>query len=38
LIKQDNYNLSRFTFDRFCTLYEEMYGEKFKVKFEELIA
>lgn len=38
LIKQDNYNLSRFTFDRFCILYEEMYGEKFKVKFEELIA
>lgn len=38
LIKQDNYNLSRFTFDRFCTLYEEMYGEKFTGKFEELIA
>ena len=38
LIKQNNYNLSRFTFDRFCTLYEELYGEKFKVKFEELIA
>lgn len=38
LIKQDNYNLSRFTYDRFCALYEEMYGEKFKVKFEELVA
>lgn len=38
LIKQNNYNLSRFTFDRFCTLYEEMYGEKFTGKFEELIA
>ena len=38
LIKQNNYNLARFTFDRFCVLYEEMYGEKFSVKFEELIA
>ncbi|MDO9614158.1 MAG: hypothetical protein Q7J86_06490, partial [Bacteroidota bacterium] len=38
LIKQNNYNLARFTFDRFCALYEEMYGEKFSVKFEELIA
>lgn len=38
LIKQNNYNLARFTFDRFCLLYEELYGEKFKVKFEELIA
>jgi two-component SAPR family response regulator len=35
LIKQNNYNLARFTFDRFCSLYEEMYGEKFKGKFEE---
>jgi two-component SAPR family response regulator len=38
LIRQDNYNLSRFTYERFCTLYEEMYGEKFLSKFEELIA
>jgi len=38
LIKQNNYNLARFTFDRFCVLYEEMYGEKFQGKFEELIA
>lgn len=38
LIKQNNYNLARFTFDRFCTLYEEMYGEKFSGKFEELVA
>ncbi len=38
LIKQNNYNLARFTFDRFSILYEEMYGEKFKSKFEELIA
>jgi two-component SAPR family response regulator len=38
LIKQNNYNLARFTFDRFSLLYEEMYGEKFKSKFDELIA
>lgn len=38
LIKQNNYNLARFTFDRFCVLYEELYGEKFDQKFEELTA
>ncbi len=38
LIRQNNYNLARFTFDRFCSLYEEMYGEKFTGKFDELIA
>ncbi len=36
LIRQNNYNLARFTFDRFCILYEELYGEKFDQKFEEL--
>jgi two-component SAPR family response regulator len=36
LIKQNNYNLARFTFDRFCALYEECYGEKFKMKFETM--
>ncbi len=36
LIKQNNYNLARFTFDRFCVFYEEMYGEKFSGKFDEL--
>jgi len=38
LINQNNYNLARFTFDRFCVLYEEMYGEKFSDKFETLIS
>jgi two-component SAPR family response regulator len=38
LIRQNNYNLARFTFDRFCILYEELYGEKFDQKFEELTA
>ena len=37
LIKQNNYNLARFTYDRFCLLYEEMYGEKFPEKFDDLI-
>jgi len=36
LIKQNNFNLAKFTFERFCLLYEEMYGEKFKGKFEEI--
>jgi len=36
LIKQNNSNLARFTFDRFCLLYEELYGEKFSAKFEDL--
>lgn len=38
LIKQNNYNLARFTYDRFCLIYEEMYGEKFSGKFDELSA
>ena len=38
LIKQNNSNLARYTFDRFCLLYEELYGEKFMIKFEELIS
>lgn len=38
LVNQNNSNLARFTFDRFCLLYEELYGEKFTMKFEELIA
>lgn len=38
LIKQNNYNLAKFTFDRFCMLYEEMYGEKFSRKFDEFVS
>ncbi|HZL12120.1 MAG TPA: LamG-like jellyroll fold domain-containing protein [Prolixibacteraceae bacterium] len=38
LVKQNNYNLARFTFDRFCLLYEEMYGEKYSGKFDVLIS
>lgn len=38
LIRLNNYNLAKFTYDRFGGLYEEMYGEKFTAKFDELIA
>ncbi len=38
LIRQNNYNLARFSFERFGALYEEMYGEKFPGKFDELIS
>lgn len=38
LIKQNNYNLARYNYDRFCILYEEMYGEKHYSKFEDLIS
>ncbi|HAQ19321.1 MAG TPA: hypothetical protein DCR40_08840 [Prolixibacteraceae bacterium] len=38
LNRQNNYNLAKFTFERFCTLYEEMYGEKFASKFDDLLA
>lgn len=37
LIAQNNYNLARFTYERFFAFYEEMYGEKFKPSFNELI-
>jgi two-component SAPR family response regulator len=37
LIRQNNYNLARFTYEKFCSLYEEMYGEKFREPFDGLI-
>jgi two-component SAPR family response regulator len=37
LIRQNNYNLARFTYEKFCSLYEEMYGEKFHEPFDGLI-
>lgn len=36
LIKQHNNNLARYTFARFCSLYEEMYGEKYTKTFDQL--
>jgi two-component SAPR family response regulator len=38
LIKQNNHHLARFTYDRFCGLFEEMYGEKFNKTFNQLIS
>ena len=37
LVKQNNYNTARFTYDKFCALYQEYYGETFPQKFESLI-
>lgn len=37
LVKQNNYNTARFTYDKFCALYQEYYGEAFPQKFDELI-
>jgi len=35
---QNNHNLARFTYKRFCQLYEEMYGEAFNRTFEQIIS
>ncbi|OFX33833.1 MAG: hypothetical protein A2W90_05265 [Bacteroidetes bacterium GWF2_42_66] len=37
LVKQNNYNTARFTYDKFCALYQEYYGEAFPQKFDALI-
>ncbi|MDX9882289.1 MAG: LamG-like jellyroll fold domain-containing protein [Prolixibacteraceae bacterium] len=37
LVKQNNYNTARFTYDKFCALYREYYGETFSRKFDTLI-
>ena len=37
LVKQNNYNTARFTYDKFCALYQEYYGETFPQKFDALI-
>lgn len=37
LIEQNNHHLAKFTYERFCSLYEEMYGEPFGRSFDELI-
>ena len=38
LVMQNNHNLARFTYKRFCQLYEEMFGEAFNRTFEEMIS
>jgi hypothetical protein len=37
-VKQNNYKLARYTYDRFATSYAEMYGEKFSRSFESIIS
>ena len=37
LVKQNNYNTAKFTYDKFCALYQEYYGEAFPQKFDTLI-
>lgn len=37
LVKQDNFRLARYTYDRFSALYQEMYGEPFHTSFDEII-
>lgn len=36
LIAQDNFRSARYAYDKFCTLYREMYGEDFSVPFEQI--
>ncbi len=36
LIKQNNLKTARSAYERFCSLYEEMYGEKYTVSFREI--
>ena len=38
LVKQNNYKLARFTYDRFATSFSEMYGEKFSSSFDSIIS
>ncbi len=37
LISQDNLNTAKFTYEKFATLYEQMYSEKLALTFEDLI-
>ena len=37
LIYQNNFKLARYVYDRFCALYQEMYGEAFTSSFEQVV-
>jgi len=37
LIYQNNFKLARYVYDRFCALYQEMYGEAFPSSFEQVV-
>lgn len=36
LIRQNNFKLARYAYDRFSSLYQEMYGESFPIPFDEI--
>lgn len=38
LIKQNNAKSAQYTYQKFCSMYEQMYGEPYKTSFDELIA
>nr|WP_297903577.1 LamG-like jellyroll fold domain-containing protein [uncultured Parabacteroides sp.] len=37
LIYQNNFKLARYVYDRFCALYQDMYGEAFPSSFERIV-
>ncbi|HKJ40708.1 MAG TPA: LamG-like jellyroll fold domain-containing protein, partial [Sunxiuqinia sp.] len=37
LVKQDNLNTAKFTYEKFATLYAEMYDEKLELTFDDLL-
>ena len=37
LIKQNNHHQAKFTYECFCTMYKEMYGERYDKSFDELL-
>ena len=37
LIYQNNFKLARYVYDRFCALYQEMYGVAFPSSFEQVV-
>lgn len=38
LVKQNNYKTARFSYEKFSSTYLEMYGEKYAVSFDKIIA
>lgn len=38
LVKQNNYKVARFTYEKFSSTYLEMYGEKFAMPFDKLVS
>jgi two-component SAPR family response regulator len=38
LIKQNNYKLARYTYEKFSATYTELYGDKYSITFDSLIS